>query len=148
MIGTGQQIELTYRRPHQTLILVLQSAKLPHLPDAHIDVADDVRLGIFKALLNIACYLHTLANGLAGFTQTVSSQFLVVHTRNLDVGVNVVQHGAEDALLVFGYSRRRTCAWLLAVSKIPLGALKQRATAKEHPDCEGSFAVYIKYPSG
>jgi len=32
MIGTRQKLELSHRRPHQALTLVLQLAKLPYLP--------------------------------------------------------------------------------------------------------------------
>jgi hypothetical protein len=48
VIGTRRQIKLRHRRPHQTLTLrlrstqrdafILQLAKLPYLPDAHIGV--------------------------------------------------------------------------------------------------------------
>jgi hypothetical protein len=43
MITPRRQIQLTHRRPHQALTLLLQPAELPDLPDAHIRIADDVR---------------------------------------------------------------------------------------------------------
>ncbi len=46
MISTSRQIELTHRCPHQALTFILQLAKLPYLPDAHIGVAEDWMFGI------------------------------------------------------------------------------------------------------
>jgi len=42
MMGTLRQIELTHRRPHQTLTFILQLAKLPDLSDAHIGIANNI----------------------------------------------------------------------------------------------------------
>jgi hypothetical protein len=42
MISPRRQVHLTHRRPHQTLTFVLQLAKLPYLPNAHIRVAYNV----------------------------------------------------------------------------------------------------------
>ncbi len=56
VISARREIELRHRRPHQSLTLVLQPAKPPYLPDAHIRVGDDIgRLGIGKSVaLNVA----------------------------------------------------------------------------------------------
>jgi hypothetical protein len=42
MIGTRRQIELHHRRMHQALALLLQLAEVPHLPNAHIRIRDNV----------------------------------------------------------------------------------------------------------
>ena len=77
MISTRRQIELSHRRPHQTLTLTLQLTRLPYLPDAHVGVGDDIRaLGVesFESgLLNISGGLYTLANRFTGFTCLVST---------------------------------------------------------------------------
>jgi hypothetical protein len=73
MISPPRQIELRYRRSHQTLTLILQLAEFPYLPDTHISITNDVagtvirdsRIGIRETgLLNIARGLHADANGL------------------------------------------------------------------------------------
>jgi len=51
MIGTCRQVELTDRHPHQTLTFVLQLAKLPYLPGAHIGVTDDVGGAVIREML-------------------------------------------------------------------------------------------------
>jgi hypothetical protein len=43
MISACRQIELSHRRPHQALTFILQLAKLPYLPDAHISIRNNVR---------------------------------------------------------------------------------------------------------
>jgi hypothetical protein len=40
--GTRRQIHLARRHPHQTLTIILQFAKLPYLPNAHISVRNDI----------------------------------------------------------------------------------------------------------
>lgn len=68
VIGSRRQIHLIHSCTHQALTLVLQPAKLPYLPDAHIRVADDIGFAIRKPLvLNIPRGLDTPANGFTGF---------------------------------------------------------------------------------
>ncbi len=67
MIGARRQIELRHRRPHQPLTLVLQPAKLPNLPDAHVRVANDVSTVIMKSPgLDIPRGLYTSVNSRRG----------------------------------------------------------------------------------
>ena len=77
MVGARRQVELSHRRPHQTLTLILQLTKLPYLPDAHVGVGDDIRaLGVesFESgLLNISGGLYTLANRFTCFTCLIST---------------------------------------------------------------------------
>jgi len=46
MVGSCRQVELTHRGSHQTLTFILQLAKLPYLPYAHVRIAKDRMLGI------------------------------------------------------------------------------------------------------
>jgi penicillin V acylase-like amidase (Ntn superfamily) len=43
MISPRRQIELRHRGPHQALTLILQLAKLPYLPHAHVGVTEKIR---------------------------------------------------------------------------------------------------------
>ena len=44
MTGTRRYIDLSHCRPRQTPTFILELAKLPYLPDAHIDVAHTLEL--------------------------------------------------------------------------------------------------------
>jgi len=63
IIGRRRHIELTHRRTHQVLILVLQIAKLPYVPNTYIRVAKDGMFG-FKFREVFALYI---ARGLDAF---------------------------------------------------------------------------------
>jgi hypothetical protein len=63
VIGTRRQIKLRHCGVHQTLAFILQLAKLPYLPDAHIGVTDDIGTVIRESfLLDITSGLHTCAD--------------------------------------------------------------------------------------
>ena len=98
MICTRRQIELTHRYPHQTLTFVLQLAKLPNLPDAHIRIAEDRMPGLDvqeSGSLNIACCLDGFANGLGRFSQAITAQLFIIHTWDFDVNVIQSNTGSE-----------------------------------------------------
>ena len=100
----------------------LQSAKLPYLPDAHVRVADNVRLRTGKALLlNIARRLHTLANRLAGLPHSITAQLFIIRAWDFDMDIDAVEQGTGDASLVFSNGSRRTPASFLRVTEVPAG---------------------------
>ncbi len=91
MIGSRRQIELTHCRPHQALTFGLELAKLPHLADAHIGIANDIS-GVGEALiLYVSGGLHSLADGLAGFAEFISAEFFVIDSGDFDVDVDAVK---------------------------------------------------------
>ncbi len=108
MIAARRQIELRHGRPHQALTLVLQPAKLPYLPDAHIGVANDIGCSMTgeALVLNIACGLDSCLNRFGHFACSIPAQFLVIHTRHFDVNINTVKQRSGDSLFVFRHSRR------------------------------------------
>ena len=69
-----------------------------------------------SVVLNVSRGLYALANGLAGFTEAISTEFFVIHTRDFDVDVDAVEQGAGDAFLVFGDDSRGAGAGFLRVS--------------------------------
>jgi len=103
MIRPRRQIHLTHRRPHQALTFILQLAKLTYLPHAHIGVADNIGLRIGKTiLLSIPCGLHARADGFAGFTDSISAELFIIHTRDFGAAAPCQFYRAVDPIFVFG----------------------------------------------
>ena len=81
----------TVPSPHQALTFRLELTKLPYLADAHVCVANNIS-GVGEALiLNVSGGLHTLADGLAGFTEFISAEFFVIDSGDFDVNINTVE---------------------------------------------------------
>jgi len=66
-------------------------------------------------LLNISRGLDSCVNRFARFTQTISAQLFIIHSRNLNVDVDTIKHGTGDPLLVFGNYSRCIRAGLLRI---------------------------------
>jgi len=105
---------MTHGRAHQTLTFILQFAKLPYFPDAHVGVANDIRgsVGRESNSLKFARRLHTLTNHFTRFTELIPAQLFVIHPWNLDMNVNTVEQGTRDSLLIFGDHDRGASAGL------------------------------------
>jgi hypothetical protein len=119
MIGSCRQIELTHRRTHQTLNFILQLAKLPDLPDAHVGITKDwmPRIDIRESrALKVACGSHPFANRFAGFTQVISDQFLIIYAWHFDVNIDAIQHGTRDLFSVFSHCCKRHMYKLLRIA--------------------------------
>lgn len=97
---------------------------MPYLADAHICITQNVvawGIGIGKpAMLNVPGGLHTLANGLAGFAESVSTELFIVNSWHFNMNINAVKQWTGDALLVFGDD---SGGWVLIVFKESTGVM-------------------------
>jgi len=129
MIGSRRQIELRHRRPHQTLTLLLQPAKLPDLPHAHIRITDNVRRTVIREAreLSLTRGLHACANRLRRFTHTIPAQFFIINSWDFDAAsrINSIEQGTRDPLLIFRH--QCMCAGRLA----PSGSRPERGAGLE-----------------
>jgi hypothetical protein len=80
--------------PHQTLTSILQFAKLPDLPDAHISVTNKIGTVVGKSLrLYISCRAHEGANGFGCLLEPITAQFFVIDPGNFYMDINAIQDG-------------------------------------------------------
>jgi hypothetical protein len=107
-----------------TLTFGLELAKLPHLPDAHIGIANNIfGFSVCKlVILNVTRNLNSFMNGFGGFAQAVSAKLLIIYSWNRDVNVDSIEQGAGDALLISGNDTRSTPIGLLCIPEVPAWA--------------------------
>ena len=86
------------------------------------------RTGGIAALLTVAVLLaliarrlHTLANQLAGLPHSITTQFVIIYTRNFDVNINAVEQGTGDFRDVALNLRRRTMAIACGIAEEAAG---------------------------
>jgi hypothetical protein len=93
MVGTRRQVELRHCRPHQTQTLLLQLAVFSHFSHTHIGIAkNSAPIGAREpGALNIPCRLHARADEFGFFPHSIPAQLLIIHARDLDVNIDVVE---------------------------------------------------------
>ena len=108
----------------QTLAFILQPAILPDLPHPHVGIADNVRRAVWweSFVLYLTCQLDSCTNSLGGFSQSITAQLFIIHTRHFDMNIDPIQHGTGNALLVFGNDNRRTPTGFLWIKINSAGA--------------------------
>ena len=89
MIRLCQQIELAHHR-------FIQFTEFSHFGNAHVGVADDVR-SLKADLLPFSRRLNPLSDRCRALSQPVAAEVLLVYTRDFDLDVDTVEHGAGDA---------------------------------------------------
>jgi hypothetical protein len=117
VIGARREIQLAHRRADQVVTGFIEFAEFAHFSHTHIGVADYVCPREMLPL-TLAGGLHPRADGYAGFSQSITAQFVIIDTRDFDMDVDPIQHRAGDAFLVFGDGGGITGAGFLRITKI------------------------------